>query len=170
MSLLDLPLADLTVDDLEQLPDDYRYELHEGNLVIKSPAIMWHSLMGRRIATHFVEQGRPAYQEAGVKFGNRDSRTLDVAVFREEIDLEKAFFPPSAVAIAIEVVSPSSAEDDRISKSHHYARAGIPEYWRVERAEDLQDAVIYMFKLAHSVDGDAAYVDNGVTTLSALEK
>lgn len=90
-------------------------------------------------------------------------------MFHDEIDLEKAYFPPADVAIAVDIVSPSSAEDDRISKPHHYVKAGIPEYWRVERADDLKDALVYRFKLAHTADGDAAYVDNGVTALSRLE-
>jgi hypothetical protein len=31
-------LESLDVEDLRSLPDDYRYELREGNLVIMSPA------------------------------------------------------------------------------------------------------------------------------------
>ena len=51
-----------------------------------------------------------------------------------------------------------------------YAAAGIPAYWRVERAEDDQDAVIFQYRLATTTAGEAAYVETGVTTVSALER
>lgn len=36
------------------------------------------------------------------------------------------------VAVAVEVVSPSSRAMDRVLKPAKYAAAGIPGYWRVE--------------------------------------
>ena len=40
---------------------------------------------------------------------------------------------PSDFLILIEVVSLSTQAQDRILKPLHYADAGVPEYWRVER-------------------------------------
>lgn len=171
VTLNDLLGAELTVDDLERLPHNgLRYELHGGNLVVTTPAVMWHSRTGFRLANYFLGQGRAAYQEVGLKLGTRSSRTLDVAVFvNDEVDEGRAYFAPDEIAIAVEIVSPSSEDDDREDKPRRYAEAGIPEYWRVERADDRKDAVIFTHKLACTESGKAAYVETGVTLLSELE-
>jgi Uma2 family endonuclease len=163
--------ADLSADDLEELPDEgHRYELHEGNLVIMSPATAWHYRAGMRLVLHFEGKGRHVTGEVGIKFGHRDVRTPDVAVFHGPFDDSRAMFPPSDIAIAVEVVSPSSEVEDRVTKPWVYAHAGIPEYWRVERIEGTDDAFIYQFVLERSLDGEPAYRQSGQTTLSELEK
>ena len=35
------PIEDIDVEDLLALPEGYRYELHEGNLVIMTPSTFW---------------------------------------------------------------------------------------------------------------------------------
>lgn len=54
-------------------------------------------------------------------------------------------------------------------KPRWYARQGIPEFWRVEEDVDTGEAMIYQFRVAHTDDGAAAYVDSGFTTLAKLE-
>jgi Uma2 family endonuclease len=41
--------------------------------------------------------------------------------------------------LLIEVVSPDSAERDRIVKRHLYERNGVREYWLVEPAQQVAD-------------------------------
>lgn len=167
---LELP-PDLTVDDLASLPDTgFRYELHEGNLCVRSPATMWHSRVGLRLTNALRAMGKAAYQEVGIKFGKRSSRTADIGIFEDVPDESQAFFDPADLAVVIEIVSPSSEDDDRIEKPRRYAQAGIVEYWRVERtADEESDAVIFRHKLARTADGAAVYVETDVTTLSKLE-
>ena len=38
----------------------------------------------------------------------------------------------SALLLAVEVLSPSTARADRVLKRAHYQRAGVPEYWIVD--------------------------------------
>ena len=38
----------------------------------------------------------------------------------------------SAPSLAIEIISPSSATKDRVTKRNLYARFGVPEYWLVD--------------------------------------
>lgn len=161
---------DLTVDDLMALPSGYRYELHEGNLVVMSPANMWHSKTSFRLNSILRATGHVAYQEVGIKFGRRDSRAADVVVFTHPPDESRAFFSPHEILIAIEIVSPSTEDGDRIYKPQHYARAGIPEYWRVERADSDDDALIYKHELARTADGRSTYVQTEMVRLSQLEK
>jgi Uma2 family endonuclease len=40
---------------------------------------------------------------------------------------------PSAVLLAVEVLSPTSRGRDLLVKRHEYAAAGIPDYWIVDR-------------------------------------
>lgn len=68
------------------------------------------------------------------------------------------------------MVSPSSQEMDRINKPRHYANAGIPEYWRVERTDEKDDAAIHQHELIRTADGGLAYVQARITSLKDLEK
>jgi Uma2 family endonuclease len=63
--------------------------------------------------------------------------------------------------VVIEVVSETSEDADRFDKPRFYARAGIPEFWRVNRTGD--DATILQFRLAPG--NEASYVESGTTTL-----
>jgi Uma2 family endonuclease len=163
--------AEITADDLETFPDaGYRYELHEGNLVLMSPVTVWHSNTAWRLIGYFRAQGRHCAGEVGIKSSHRDVRVPDVSVFHGPVDDSKAMFPPSEFALVVEIVSPSSEIDDRVTKPWVYAHAGIPEFWRAERIEGTGDATIYQFVLEQSPDGEPVYRQTGVTTLSELEK
>jgi Uma2 family endonuclease len=165
------PPGPWTVADLDRVPDSgFRVEIHEGNLVIMSPATLWHSDVARRICNALLAAGRSAANEVGVKRSDRSTRVADVAVFQTRpADTHQAFWTPDRLELVVEVVSESSEDDDRITKPRWYAAAGIPEYWRVEETVEGDDAVIFRYDLARTADGTPAYVERGVTTLSALE-
>jgi Uma2 family endonuclease len=155
-----------TVNDLESLPDDYRYELHEGILHVMPPPIAWHSDVIWRVTAILRAAGMVAYPEIGVKFSEIDERQPDVAVFKNRPDKNERFFPPSDFLILVEVVSPSTRAQDRILKPFHYADAGVPEYWRVERdPDDDDDAFVHRYRLS----AEGAYVETGTVELSGLE-
>ena len=156
----------ITLGQLELFPEEVRCELHQGMLYVMTPPIRWHSRISRCIADVFERAGMTAHQRVRVMFSDNDMREPDVAVFKQRPGLERAFFPPQDFLMLVEVVSKSSEIMDRIVKPLHYANAGIPEYWRVERVlENIDDALIHQHKL--SVDG--AYVETGVVRLSELE-
>jgi Uma2 family endonuclease len=165
------PAGPWTVADLARLPDiGLRFEIHEGNLVMMSPVTLWHSTTMRRLANALESAGVPVATEAGVKRSEGDIRVPDVAVFHTApTSMSQAFWAPGEIAIAIEIVSDSSQENDRFHKPRWYAHGGVAEYWRVEQGEH-DEAVIYQYKLARTADGAAAYVESGVTTLDALER
>ncbi|BCJ34386.1 hypothetical protein Athai_18890 [Actinocatenispora thailandica] len=90
---------------------------------------------------------------------------LDVAVFRREIDLYSAYFEPTDIEVAVEVVWPSSRDDDYVDKPKLYAQLGIPEFWRVD-----QDANEVIHVCRHRLDeADGSYLLYDDTTLDALE-
>ncbi|HEX6683769.1 MAG TPA: Uma2 family endonuclease [Candidatus Limnocylindrales bacterium] len=165
MHTFKLPLY-ITVEDLESLPEDFRYELHEGVLHIMPPPIQWHSWVARRLANTLERAGMATGTEVGVKFSDNDERTPDVAVFKDEPNLKRAIFSPSDFLLLIEVVSKSSEAQDRILKPLHYAKAGIPEYWRVEEDPDSdRDALVHQYKLS----AEGKYDKTAVVKLTELE-
>jgi Uma2 family endonuclease len=167
---LNPPAGPWTVDELGRVPDaGYRFEIHEGNLVMMSPVTLWHSRMMLRLWQVLVAQGRAADVEVGVKRSDRSMRVSDVAVFRTAKEtLNVAFWAPEELELVVEIVSDASEEDDRQSKLRWYAAAGVPAYWRVERS-DVGEAVIYQFELASTASGESAYIQTGISTLTALE-
>jgi Uma2 family endonuclease len=164
------PDGPFSVYDVDTMPDiGYRIEVHEGKLVMMSPATLWHSRTIHRLVNALEANGRPVGMEVGVKRSAHSTRVADVAVFHEEqTDNHQSYWAPKEIALVIEVVSESSEEDDRVIKPRWYAREGIPEYWRVEEDED-GDAVIFQYQLARTAAGEATYVETGVTKLSLFE-
>jgi Uma2 family endonuclease len=159
-----------TAEYLEELPDDFRYEVHEGNLVMMAAAMPpWHADTSARIRNLLVRQGRKAYQEQGITLGPGDIRTSDVAEFRDEPDDEAAYHPASAFLLVVEVVSKSSRREDREIKPLRYAEAGIPEYWRVEQERGSREAIVFQYRLVDTEDKLGVYRETRVVALGTLE-
>lgn len=78
-----------------------------------------------------VDPGWDVLADPGVTFGRRNYRVPDIAVVRNAA-LDGATLGPSDVLLAVEVMSPSSVSNDRVTKPAQYAAAGIPFYWRIE--------------------------------------
>jgi Uma2 family endonuclease len=156
-----------TTADLEEISDDgFRVELHSGNLFIQPLASRWHSRTAFRLANALERRGLVVSTRVGVVRTEHDFRVADVAVFvAEPADPHRWDWRPDELAVVIEVVSETSEDADRFEKPRFYARAGVPEFWRVNRAGD--DATILKFRLA--MGREASYVETGTTTLAAVE-
>jgi Uma2 family endonuclease len=168
---LPVPVEDgWTIDDLEGLPSTLRYEVHNGELVIMSPARLWHQDIERRICNLLIAAGRFAYTQVGVRRTRRDVRVAEVGVFHEKpTDLEMAWHQAAALSLVVEVWSKSSDEKDR--DTSWYAGLGIPEYWLAEPIVSVaSDALITVHKLARTTSGEATYIKTDQTTLAELEK
>src|SRR4051794_38462056 len=82
MTSLNLPpIESLDIEDLVTLPKGYRYELHEGNLVLMRPSTFWHKDVSRRLLYMLHAAGLNVFQDPGV-LGDRprDNRLPDVGV------------------------------------------------------------------------------------------
>jgi Uma2 family endonuclease len=176
MSLTELaefePSADAwTTDDLERLPPSFRAEVHNGDLVILSPARKWHQRIERRICNLLESAGRYADTQVSVVRNKSDTRTADVGVVRDEpTDTEQVWHEPGEVELVVEVWSRSSERKDR--NPQWYADVGIPEYWLAKPIEvGNWDARITMYELRPILGSDApVYVETGKVTLSELEQ
>ncbi|WP_285684752.1 Uma2 family endonuclease [Actinoplanes sp. NBRC 103695] len=167
------PIEDIDVDDLGSLPAGYRYELHDGNLVIMTPSTYWHKVMARRLMLMLYAAGLEVLQDPGIRGDRpRDSRLPDLGVVKalpRELP-EYSNLPGSAFQMVIEIVSESSPNGEYAEKAHWYAERAIPEYWIVDRTPDrsYDDAQVHLNRLALSGDVPT-YVRERSVRLSDLE-
>jgi len=167
------PVGDLDVEDLLTLPKGYRYELHEGNLVIMTPATFWHREISRRLMFMLHAAGLNAFQDPGVVGDRpRDCRLPDVGVVTELPPRKSSYsnLPGSAYLLVAEVVSPNSLNGEYTDKMDWYAQRGIPQYWIVDQAPDRSDddALVIIHRL-ESFGGKAVYGCERSLLLSELE-
>jgi Uma2 family endonuclease len=131
-----------TYADYAALPDDgQRYELHEGELVLTPAPGTGHQ--GALIDLGALLHGHVKENDLGRVFvAPTDCILSDVTVLQPDILFVDAAHrllisergiegPPTLV---VEVLSPSTANQDRGRKRDLYARHGVPWYWMVERA------------------------------------
>ncbi|MGH3588481.1 MAG: Uma2 family endonuclease [Pseudonocardia sp.] len=146
-----------TVADLEAMPDDgNRYELIDGMLLV-SPAPGWgHQEMS---GTLYVELRAACPHEMRVlqaPFAVQtayDSEVRPDVVVARYSDLTPKNLPVAPV-LAVEVLSHSTALQDRHTKKAHYERIGVTSYWVLDPAEP---GALTAFEL----DGAGAYREVG---------
>jgi Uma2 family endonuclease len=125
---------DLTVDDLVDLPEDLRYELIEGRLVLTPHAVTIHNFIGRKTADaieEFSPHGFSVDQEQAVLRNRRNELCPDVMILRDE-SATRSPVRPADVLLVVEVVSKSSKAIDRREKLEWYAEMRIPSYWIID--------------------------------------
>lgn len=116
------------------LPEGTRAEYVDGAAVVTPPATSGHNKLQLRIA-NALEAGLSDQVdvriEAGWQSGDR-YRVPDIAVFAtKDPDI---VFDRSTPILVVEVLSPSTASEDKVRKSTEYLAAGISQYWIVDRA------------------------------------
>nr|WP_221377980.1 Uma2 family endonuclease [Actinoplanes polyasparticus] len=174
MTDVNLPkVEDLDVDDLASLPRGYRYELHDGNLVVMTPSTYWHKLMAQRLLLMLHAAGfRWVLQDTGIRGDRpRDCRIPDLGVLKKlPADMNDSNLPASAFQLIIEVVSEKSPNGEYRQKAQWYAERGIVEYWIVDRTPDRapEDAVVHLHHLTLGA-GEPAYTRQRSVLLTELE-
>ncbi|MGH3322326.1 MAG: Uma2 family endonuclease [Streptosporangiaceae bacterium] len=133
-----------TVDDLARLPDNgQRYEIIDGSLLVTPPPSPRHQGVASRLVAVLNERPEPEWESVeAVGVLLRDTATTtrvlipDVVVARASaLWSDAAILKSSDILLAVEIVSPSSVTNDRVTKPALLAEAGVPAYWRVELDE-----------------------------------
>ncbi|GIF39865.1 Uma2 family endonuclease [Actinoplanes xinjiangensis] len=163
----------LDVDDLISLPKGFRYELHNGNLVIMTPSTFWHKEMTGRLYVMLRAAGFRVFQDAGVRGTRpRDLRLPDLGVVSQVPPGLTGYsnLPSSAYRLVVEVVSRNSPNGEFDHKKLWFAEHGIPEYWIVEETPDRSDddGVVTVLRLDEA-GGKAEYVVERSLLVSELE-
>ncbi|KAA9380004.1 Uma2 family endonuclease [Microbispora cellulosiformans] len=156
------PPGGWTADMLDRLPPDAppHVELIDGSLIMMSPQTAFHMFTLRLLERELTPpQDLCVVREMSVTLGLRQRPEPDLMIVKRSAlpDLKTTSFKPEDVHLVVEVVSPESAERDRVTKPIKYSNAGIRYLWRIEQED--QHAVAYTFELEPSVK---AYVPTGI--------
>jgi Uma2 family endonuclease len=154
----------LTVEDMENMPDDeFRYELDDGVLIVSPAPSRLHQLAVARL-TVIISAACPAelvvLPGVGVNITKFQHRVPDVAVVR--VDPFDTLFQETPPELAVEVASPRTRLYDRNRKKDVYQSFGIPAYWIVEPDRDHPELTVFELRkssyeqVAH-VTGDEEY-------------
>jgi Uma2 family endonuclease len=126
--------------DLERWPEDgRRYELYNGEVYVVPSPILLHQIAAGRLylaLTDYVQEhgGIVLFAPLDIVLTEYDVVQPDLLLFTQE---RRHLLNPRKVTrvppdLAIEVLSPSTARNDRGRKMQLLARHGVPEYWLVD--------------------------------------
>ena len=154
----------LTVEDMENMPDDeFRYELDDGVLIVSPAPSRFHQLAVTRLAV-ILSAACPVefvvLAGVGVNVTKFQHRVPDVAVVRA--DSFETFFQETPPALVVEVASPRTRLYDRNRKKDVYQGFGIPAYWIVEPDRDHPELTVFelrsgAYEQTTHVAGDEEY-------------
>ena len=128
-----------TYEDYCNAPEDKRYELHDGDLILVPSPNQPHQNASLEIATEIkllvrrTGIGSVFVAPFDVVFSDTDVVQPDVIfVSRERAHIVTRDNIQGAPDLIIEVLSPSAAHRDRTFKRALYARHGVREFWMVD--------------------------------------
>ena len=129
----------LTYEDYAKMPDDERYELLDGELVfMPSPTVIHQRLLRRLLIALSMWADELLLGEVHVS--PLDVVLADTVVVQPDImfisnERASVITEPNiqgAPDLAIEIISPSDPNRDRVRKREIYERHGVGEYWLVD--------------------------------------
>ena len=131
-----------TRKDLERLPDDWRVELVDGDLVMAPSPVAWHQELVKRLIGDLLDwlgrEQRARVQTAplDVSLDNQNVYQPDVLVLDEGVKAEgRDWVLPMPIWVA-EVISPYTAKHD-LKKLPFYKRQGVLEAWLVYPMDEV---------------------------------
>ena len=135
----------LTVEDMENMPDDeFRYELDDGVLIVSPAPSTLHQLAVARL-TVILSAACPVrfvvLPGVGVNISKFQHRVPDVAVVPAG-SLE-SFFQETPPELVVEVASARTRLYDRNRKKDVYEGFGVPAYWIVEPDRDRPELAVF---------------------------
>ena len=162
---LNLPdKQDWTVDDLATLPEDLRYELIDGRLILPSPTAI-HQILGGEVWLALRAGCPPTLvpvTDLSLKINRRNEPRPDVVVVRPG-HLNRTPLPVEDAVLAVEVISAGSHFRDMYAKAKTYAAAGVANYWVIDPL--FEDGIVLTeFRPGPSGDYELTSSTNGVFT------
>ena len=128
----------LTVEDMEDMPDDeFGYELDDGMLIMSPAPSLPHQIAVMRLAVVLnaaCPPGLLVVPGPGVNINKFQHRVPDIAVIRT--DSVTSMFLAEPPVLAVEVASPRTRIYDRSRKREVYEGFGIPSYWIIDVGQD----------------------------------
>ena len=158
-----------TYADYCRTPDDERYELLDGELIVAPAPNSTHQITVMELGTllHIFVKVRGLGQ---VFFAPYDVVLSETNVVQPDllfISNERSYIITAANArgapdLVVEILSPSTAERDRTFKRALYARYGVREYWLV----DPDTRTVTVLRLDDGTFAEVAHYGAGQTLTS----
>ena len=152
------PKTKLTYDDYADTPEDERWELLDGELIMAAAPNMKHqsvqSVMGGQLQPFVMNggRGRVFFSPTDVMLSDNDVVQPDlIYVSREREYIITQANIQGAPDLVVEILSPSTASRDWRDKLDLYARHGVAEYWLMDPISEI----VWVFRL---VDGTLVQV------------
>ena len=134
------PVVKFTYEDYRTAPPDKRCELLDGDLTMVPALNLKHqevqSRLGQRLS-QFIEErdlGKLFYAPCDVVLSNTDVVQPDLLFVSREREhlLSNGENVRGAPDLAVEILSPATADRDRGYKRELYGRHGVTEFWLVD--------------------------------------
>ncbi len=134
------PAVKFTYEDYLTTPEDERYELLDGDLMMVPAPNLKHQKVQRRLGqrlSQFIEErdlGEFFYAPCDVYLSDSNVVQPDLLFVSREREhlLSDGQKVRGAPDLVVEILSPSSEDTDRGAKHKLYGRHGVTEYWLVD--------------------------------------
>ena len=138
------PVLKFTYEDYRTTPEDKRYELLDGDLLMTPAPNLKHQRVQVRLGSRlerFVEEralGELFFAPCDVVLSDHDVVQPDLLFVSRERGhlLSGGDAVRGAPDLVAEILSPATADRDRGYKHALYARRGVAEYWLVDPADE----------------------------------
>ena len=138
------PAAKLTYEDYRKTPEDERYELLDGELVLTAAPNIAHQRVSGRLESRlraFVEEkglGEVFDAPTDVVLSDTDVVQPDILfISKGRADIVTADNVQGAPDLVVEVLSPTTARRDWRDKLGLYSRHGVQEFWLADPQTEI---------------------------------
>lgn len=160
MSTLTAPDRLMTIDEFYEFAShrEERWELVGGRALMAPGEIGYNLNVEARLIVLFdrlLDGTWPILPHASVRVQGSPAtvREPDVVVLWPGTDLGPWLFSPANVALAVEVISPSTRATDRVTKREEYATVGIPNYLIVDVNNPAEPRFTLFNRIVDTPDG-----------------
>ena len=139
----------LTYDDLQRMRETRheRLELIDGELFVTPSPTPLHQDISGNLYTLFRSvvfesgRGRVYFAPLDVRLAENTIVQPNLVVILSDRSVLTEARVEGAPSLAVEIISPSAIDYDRVTKRNLYAQYGVPEYWLVD--PDAKTVTIY---------------------------
>lgn len=151
MTAISIEKRKFTYEDYLKTPEDRRYELVEGELIMTPSPVPYHQWISKNIEyelERFVREGNLGKvfdAPCDVYFDDENLVQPDILfISKERLHIIGEKNIQGAPDLVIEILSETTAYKDLVKKKRLYAKFGVKEYWIVDPEE--KTAEIYSLK------------------------
>ena len=161
----------VTYEDYCNLPDDERYEVIDGELIMVAAPRRVHQASSRNIGTP-LDIYVKANRLGEMYYAPTDVILSDINVVQPDIlfvsNARSHILADEGIRgapdLVVEILSPSTAQLDKVRKRELYARFRVPEYWQA----DADDLLVEVLALAGDDYETAGIYGLGETLVSPI--